>query len=92
MSNPSAPKALGSASTGSGPVSVAVSGSYAYVVTHDSKTLEVFALRFEVSAQAEPAQGGVVTAGTYEPGSVATVNAAAKPGFRFASWTEDGTK
>ena len=46
---------------------------------------------FEVTASAEPSEGGTVTgAGTYYHGDVCTLTATSTPGYSFVNWTEDG--
>jgi len=55
------PVLAGSASTGSGPVSVCVQGGYAYVVDTGSNTLQIF----DVSNPASPSLAGSVATGSY---------------------------
>jgi gingipain K len=44
-----------------------------------------------ITASANPANGGTVTgAGTYEPGTTATLTATANTGYTFANWTKNG--
>ncbi len=46
---------------------------------------------YNVSATANPAEGGTVTgAGSYDHGTTATLTAAANEGYTFVNWTEDG--
>jgi len=59
--NPKNPQLVGSVGTGSNPVSVYVSGRYAYVVNWYSSTLQIF----DVSNPASPQLVGSASTGTY---------------------------
>ena len=48
---------------------------------------------FEITASAEPAEGGVISgAGTYGYGSTCTLMATANEGYTFMYWTENGVQ
>jgi hypothetical protein len=64
VSNPTNAISVGSVSTGSGPISVAVSGRYAYVVNFNGNTLQIFDLGGAYIQQME--------AGTIETGTLQT--------------------
>ncbi|MEN6501253.1 MAG: leucine-rich repeat domain-containing protein [Tenuifilaceae bacterium] len=73
---------------------VSTSSTFTFMVTGDSSLVANFELKtYAVSATSSPAGSGTVTgAGTYSHGASVTLVATPSTGYRFASWTSNGTE
>jgi Leucine-rich repeat (LRR) protein len=73
---------------------VSTSSAYSFVVTGNTSLVANFKLKtYAVSATPSPAGSGTVTgAGTYSHGASVTLVATPITGYRFASWTSNGTE
>ncbi len=73
---------------------VSTSSAYSFVVTGNTSLVANFELKtYAVSATSSPAGSGTVTgAGTYSHGASVTLEATPITGYRFASWTSNGTE
>ena len=73
-------------------VEVSTSYIYSFTVTESAHYVANFELdTFEITATADPAEGGTITgAGTYAYGQTVTLTAQANTDYRFVNWTEDG--
>ncbi|MCQ2308237.1 MAG: InlB B-repeat-containing protein [Bacteroidales bacterium] len=71
---------------------VSTDATYTFTATGDRNLTANFdMLVFTITATANPAEGGTITgAGSYAAGLNVTLYAAAKTGYTFASWTENG--
>jgi hypothetical protein len=71
---------------------VSTTPTYLFNVTDNVAFVAYFALNtYEITATANPADGGTVTgAGTYNYGESCTLTAAAAEGYTFVNWTLDG--
>ena len=77
---------------------VSTDAVYSFTVTGRRTLVANFTLNsYEITATAEPAEGGTVTGeglvngtGTYNHGETCTLTATAAEGYTFAGWTEDG--
>ena len=67
--------------------------TYSFTVTGNRNLVANFQLStFEITATANPEEGGTVTgAGTYNQGATANLTAAPNAGYRFVNWTENGS-
>ena len=72
---------------------VSTDASYTFTVTETAEYVAHFnAITFDITASANPAEGGnVVGAGTYNYGATCTLSATANVGYTFDNWTQDGT-
>ena len=71
---------------------ISTTPTYMFNVTENVAFVAYFALNtYEITATANPADGGTVTgAGTYNYGESCTLTAAAAEGYTFVNWTLDG--
>ena len=74
-------------------VVVSTDATYSFMVEGAGDYVATFAPNeFQISATANPSNGGIVTgAGVYGYGTTATLTATARPGFTFVNWTKNGT-
>jgi hypothetical protein len=73
---------------------VSVDATYSFTVVQAHTLVANFVLQtFEISASANPTEGGSVTgAGTYSYGETATLTATPETNYDFVNWTENGTE
>ena len=73
---------------------VSTNATYSFTVTGAGNYVANFSLNsYEITATANPAEGGAVTgAGNYNHGATATLTAAANTGYTFVNWTLNGTE
>ena len=71
---------------------VSTDETYGLVVTETGEYVANFELNtYEITATANPAEGGFVTGeGIYDYGTVVTMMAISNEGYTFVNWTEDG--
>ena len=71
---------------------VSTEASYSFEVTGDASYVANFALNsYEITATANPTEGGTVTgSGAYDFGTTATLTATANEGYTFQNWAKDG--
>ena len=72
---------------------VSTNATYSFTVTESASYVAHFTLNsYEVTATAEPANGGTITGeGTYDHGATATLTAIASEGYTFTNWKKNGT-
>ena len=73
---------------------VSTEATYSFTVTGAGNYVANFSLNsYEITATANPAEGGTVTgAGNYNHGATATLTATANTGYTFVNWTLNGTE
>ena len=73
-------------------VQVSTNNTYTFTVTESATYVAHFVVEtFNVSAIANPAEGGLVTGGgSYNAGEVCVLEATANEGYDFVNWTENG--
>ena len=73
-------------------VQISTNATYTFNVTETAAYVAVFTINsYNVTATAEPAEGGVITgAGTYNHGATCTLTATAADGYLFEAWEENG--
>jgi uncharacterized repeat protein (TIGR02543 family) len=64
---------------------------YSFTVTQDSSFVAHFSNSYEITATANPTNGGsIIGAGSYEYGTTCELQANPSTGYYFVNWTEDG--
>ena len=73
-------------------VAVSTNASYTFTVTEAAAFVANFSLNsYEITASANPANGGTITgAGTYNHSETCNLTATANEGYTFVNWTKDG--
>jgi hypothetical protein len=65
--------------------------TYSFTVTSERNLMAHFTLPFNITATANPEEGGTITGvGEYDYGSICTLTAIANEGYTFMYWTENG--
>jgi hypothetical protein len=71
---------------------VSSSSSYTFAISSNRSLTANFIQTYSISVSASPGAGGSTTgSGIYDTGSQITVTATAASGYRFVSWTENGS-